>query len=166
MSLGCSAILPLGMLWFINHPITVDIVTLWLLMVKCYRWPLVLQGLLIPIAINEPNSVTTSPAFNPGLQRRATMNFMGVLGPLSPTHFYQTPLVNGIFFGPSWETYLFWPHVTYPFQHSHFPEFFIPFLFCIPWQFKHFNSGSGRLIAFSRFLGVTLMASFQHPLGS
>ena len=95
-------------------------------MVRCWQQPLLLQCLLISIAVSGSDSVTTSPAFNLGLQRRATVNFMGVLGPASPAHFQRTLLVNGISLGPTWETYLFWPHIAYPFQHPHLLGSFIP----------------------------------------
>lgn len=90
--------LSLGMLCSINHPPVVSTVTLWVLMVKCYHQPLLLLGLLIPIALSEPNSVTTSPAFNGGLQRRAMLKFIGMLDLLQLT--FLTPLANGVSFGP------------------------------------------------------------------
>ena len=66
---GCTIILSFKTLCSLNPPVTVDTVTPWLLVVKYYHQPFLLQGLFILTAISELSSVTASPAISPGLRR-------------------------------------------------------------------------------------------------
>ena len=78
------------------------IVVSWLLAVKpCPT--LLLQGLTLPMDINQPSSVTASPTITPGLHRRATIKLLSVIGaPLSII--VLMTWVNGVSSGPFYGT--------------------------------------------------------------